>query len=80
MGNSRTRINTIHRFTYGTKYSRMDKIKFVDGNLQKILLAPFLNIFAHIFALDREICKQIPTNLRSAFFLANDIFIYKKHD
>ena len=42
--------------SYGTKYSRMDQIKFVEGTLYKffkgclpqILLGPFLNTLSHI--------------------------------
>ena len=39
--------------TYGTKYSRMDQVKFVENNLLKgcltqILLGPFLNTLSHI--------------------------------
>ena len=34
--------------TYGTKYSRMDQVKFFKGCLPQILLGPFLNILSHI--------------------------------
>ena len=30
--------------SYGTKYSRMDQVKFSKGCLPQILLDPFLNI------------------------------------
>ena len=32
---------------YGTKYSRMDQVKFVEDNLSKTLLGPFLNTLSH---------------------------------
>ena len=37
--------------TYGTKYSGMEKVKFVEAKLQKIVLGPFLNALSHIFVI-----------------------------
>ena len=34
--------------TYGSRYSRMDQVKFMEDSLQKILLGPFLNILTHM--------------------------------
>ena len=34
--------------TYGTKYSRMDEVKFFKGCLSQILRGPFLNTLPHI--------------------------------
>ena len=31
----------IDKTTYGTKYSRMDQVKFVESSPKKILLGPF---------------------------------------
>ena len=33
---------------YGTKYSRMDQVKYFTGCSPKILLGPFLNTLSHI--------------------------------
>ena len=35
--------------TYGTKYSTMDQVKFVEDSFKKILLSAFLNVLSHIF-------------------------------
>ena len=42
------RLNT----RYGTKYSRMDQVKFVEDSLYKNLLGPFLNTLSHMFDID----------------------------
>ena len=34
--------------SYGTKYSRMDHVKFFTGCLSQVLLGPFLNTWTHI--------------------------------
>ena len=34
---------------FGTKYSRMDQVKFSKGCLPQILLEPFLNTLSHLF-------------------------------
>ena len=34
--------------TFGTKYSRMDQVKFFKGCLPQILLGPFLNALTHL--------------------------------
>ena len=39
----------LHVRKYGTKYSRMDLVKFVEDSPQKILHAPFLSFFFHMF-------------------------------
>ena len=39
---------------FGTKYLRMDQVKFAKDSLQKILLGPFLNTFSHLFSGYRE--------------------------
>ena len=41
-------IQVLKISTYGTKYSRMDQVKFFKGCLPQILLGPFLNILSHI--------------------------------
>ena len=33
---------------YGTRFSRMDQVKFFKGCLAQILLGPFLNTMSHI--------------------------------
>ena len=47
--------------SYGTKYSRMDHVKFFTGCLSQILLGPFLNTWTHI-AIIQMIClvDQLP--------------------
>ena len=37
--------------TYGTKYSRMDQVKFSKGCLPQIIHGPFLNTFSHMYVL-----------------------------
>ena len=37
--------------SYGTKYSRMAKVKFFKGWLPQNLLSPLLNTFSHISSL-----------------------------
>ena len=43
----------------GTKYSRMDQVKFFKGCLPQILLGPFLNIFSHMFHTDSADNKKM---------------------
>ena len=38
----------LHVRKYGTKYSRMDLVKFVEDSPQKILHGPFLSSFFHM--------------------------------
>ena len=33
---------------FGTKYSRMDQVKFFKGCLPQVLLGPFLNTLSHL--------------------------------
>ena len=37
--------------TYGTKYSRMDQVKFSKGCLPQIIHGPFLNTSSHMYVL-----------------------------
>ena len=39
---------------YGTKYSRMDQVKFFKSYLPQILLGPFLNILSHISVVSSQ--------------------------
>ena len=34
---------------FGTKYSRVDQVKFVEDGVLKILLGPLLNTLSHMF-------------------------------
>ena len=42
------KVSSIFLKKYGTKYSRMDQVKFFKGCLQQILFGPFLNTLSHI--------------------------------
>ena len=41
-------LEKIFEGLYGSKYSRMDQVKFFKDCLPHILLGPFLNTFTHI--------------------------------
>ena len=41
-------VNFIEFSLYGTKYSRVDQVKFFKGYLPQTLLGPLLNTWAHI--------------------------------
>ena len=48
--------------TCGTKYSRMDQVKFFKGCLPQILLGPFLNALSHVsIAASSFIVKYCPS-------------------
>ena len=34
--------------TFGSRYSRMDQVKFVEDSLQKVLRGPFVNTLTHL--------------------------------
>ena len=52
-------IRHIYRKIFGTKYSGMNQAKFVEGNLYKILLGPFLNTLYHSLDVKKEGIKQL---------------------
>ena len=39
---------------FGTKYSRMDQVKFFKGFLPQISPGPFLNTLSHLWPLDQK--------------------------
>ena len=41
-------LESIYAGTNGTKYSRMDQVKFVEDSRYKVLFGPFLNTFSLI--------------------------------
>ena len=48
-GVQRWKFSQKHYILHGTKYSRMDQVKFFKGCLPQVLLGPFLNTLSHIF-------------------------------
>ena len=40
----------MRKMDYGTKYSRMDQVKFFKGCFPQILLGPFLNTLSHFMS------------------------------
>ena len=44
---------------HGSRYSRMDQVKFFKGCLPQILLGPFLNTLTHYIASDPSCCTVI---------------------
>ena len=50
---SRTESLSVKHGAFGTKYSRMDQVKFFKGCLSQISLSPFLNTLPHL------LCKMI---------------------
>ena len=43
---------------YGTKYSKVDHVKFVEASLQKNLLGPLLNTWIHMLTLILNLCGK----------------------
>ena len=59
-------VNLLHFLgKHGTKYSRMDQVKFCIGCLPQILLGPFLNTY-HIYISSKHV-----NVLHSSFFSIN---------
>ena len=49
----RTESLSVKHGAFGTKYSRMDQVKFFKGCLSQVSLSPFLNTLPHL------LCKMI---------------------
>ena len=57
--------------TYGTKYSRMDQVKFSKGCLPQIIHGPFLNISSHMYVLLVVLPETSTRVLPKKIFLKN---------
>ena len=68
--------------TFGTKWSRMDQVKFFKGCLSQILLGPFLNTMFHVLIISTlnstEMLLVVQYQLSTFKFLFHFLYIHKK--
>ena len=62
---------------YGTKYSRMDQVKFFEGYLPQNLLSPLLNTLFYIFLLLKQTAGIMLCNLHYDSAANSDVFRYR---